>query len=122
MFRSFDQHNEPFGLFSDQDEPSFYSTVGIERQSGYNIFNMTSCTYIVECSDKTLYVGSTTDLDRRLVEHNTKKSGAHYTKIRRPVTLVYTETFETIAEARKRENRIKKLTRAQKLLLISVTI
>lgn len=73
--------------------------------------------YILECRDKTLYVGSTNDLKRRLVQHNTSKSGAHYTKIRRPVTLRYTEEHKTLASARKREAELKRLTRTQKLSL-----
>jgi len=73
--------------------------------------------YILECRDKTLYVGSTNDLKRRLVQHNTSKSGAHYTKIRRPVTLRYAEEHKTLASARKREAELKRLTRTQKLSL-----
>ena len=46
--------------------------------------------YILECADKSLYVGCTNDLDRRLDQHNNLKSGAHYTKTRRPVVLIYT--------------------------------
>jgi putative endonuclease len=77
--------------------------------------------YILECADKTLYVGSTNDLKKRLHEHNNLKNGAHYTKIRRPVKLVYKEMFSTFGEARKREGKLKKLTRKEKLnLMISV--
>lgn len=75
--------------------------------------------YILECNDKTLYVGSTNDLERRLDQHNNSKSGAHYTKIRRPVILKYKEEFETLKEARQREFELKKLTRNKKLELIS---
>lgn len=75
-------------------------------------------TYILECADKTLYVGSTNDLDKRLHEHNHAKNGAHYTKIRRPVALKYKETFATLSEARSREVAIKRLTRTKKLDLI----
>lgn len=75
-------------------------------------------TYIVECRDKTLYVGYTTDLDARLVAHNTSKTGAHYTKIRRPVKLVYSETFNTLSEALKREHEIKSWSRQKKIDLI----
>ncbi len=75
-------------------------------------------TYILKCADDTLYVGSTTDLEKRLKQHNEAKSGAHYTKIRRPVTLVYHETFATLAESRAREAELKRLTRTQKLALI----
>jgi putative endonuclease len=76
-------------------------------------------TYILECSDKTLYIGSTNDLERRLHQHNNLKGGAHYTKIRRPVILKYTENFDTLKEARARELEIKKLTRIKKLNLIN---
>ena len=74
--------------------------------------------YILECKDKTLYCGSTNDLEKRLREHNNSKNGAHYTKIRRPVTLEYSETFKTLAKARAREAELKRYTRAQKLNLI----
>ncbi|MFA6090296.1 MAG: GIY-YIG nuclease family protein [Candidatus Gracilibacteria bacterium] len=75
-------------------------------------------TYILRCSDDSLYTGSTNDLEKRLHEHNNLKSGAHYTKIRRPVELVYHEVFETIGEARKREYVIKQLTRKEKICLM----
>lgn len=75
-------------------------------------------TYILECSDSTLYVGSTNNLERRLEQHNNSKSGAHYTKIRRPVKLLYSEKFETFREARQRENEIKGWVRAKKIALI----
>ncbi len=74
--------------------------------------------YILECKDKTLYVGSTNDFERRLYAHNNLKSGAHYTKIRRPVKLKYKEEFKTLSEARKRENELKKWTREIKLAFI----
>ena len=79
---------------------------------------MTHFVYILECSDKTLYVGCTNNLERRLAQHNNSKSGAHYTKIRRPVTLKYSEKFETLSEARKREAEIKSWRREKKLELI----
>jgi len=75
--------------------------------------------YILECVDMTFYVGSTTNLEKRLHAHNHLKNGAHYTKIRRPVTLVYSETVKTFAEMRAREGELKRLTRAEKMLLIS---
>jgi putative endonuclease len=75
--------------------------------------------YVLECSDKTLYVGSTNDIQKRLHTHNNSKQGAHYTKIRRPVVLKYSESFETKSDALKRECAIKKLTRAEKLELFS---
>ena len=72
----------------------------------------------MECADKTLYVGCTNDIKKRLKQHNGAKAGAHYTKIRRPVTLKYFERFRTLAKARAREGELKRLTRAQKLDLI----
>jgi len=77
-----------------------------------------SFTYILECADNTYYIGSTNDLKRRLHEHNNSKSGAHYTKIRRPVVLRYKEEYKTLGEARKREHVLKRLTREQKGKLI----
>jgi putative endonuclease len=74
--------------------------------------------YILTCSDDTLYVGSTNNLEKRLHKHNNLKSGAHYTKIRRPVVLSYSETVANYSEARAREGELKKLSRKQKLNLI----
>lgn len=75
--------------------------------------------YILRCADDTLYCGFTNDLDKRLAAHNGEKGGAKYTRTRRPVELAYSESFETENEARKREYAIKKLSRIQKLALIS---
>jgi putative endonuclease len=74
--------------------------------------------YILKCADKTLYTGITTDLKRRVVEHNNSKLGAKYTSSRRPVKLVYSKKFRDRSKASKEEARIKKLRRAQKLELI----
>lgn len=74
--------------------------------------------YILECADKTLYCGSTNNLEKRLKDHNNSKSGAHYTKIRRPVALKYSEEVSTYAEARKREAEIKRMERSEKMKLI----
>ena len=63
--------------------------------------------YILKCNDDSLYVGSTNDMEKRLHQHNNLKSGAHYTKIRRPVVLVYQEKCADYAEVRKREAEIK---------------
>ncbi len=82
---------------------------------------MNHFTYILKCADNTLYVGATNDLEKRLHQHNNAKNGAHYTKIRRPVTLVYSEKFTTLAESRKREAEIKRWSRAEKLELITPT-
>ena len=76
--------------------------------------------YIVQCSDGTLYTGVTTDLVRRLREHNGQGSrGARFTAARRPVTPVYYARATNRSAAGKREAAIKKLTRRQKLALIS---
>ena len=75
-------------------------------------------TYIVECSDHTLYTGWTNDLEKRIEAHNTGK-GAKYTKTRRQVRLVYFETFATKEEAMSREYHIKRMSRQEKIKLIS---
>ena len=74
-------------------------------------------TYIVKCSDETLYTGWTNNLKKRLEAHNSGK-GAKYTKNRRPVELVYFEEYDTKQEAMKREYEIKQHSRKKKLALI----
>lgn len=74
--------------------------------------------YILECSDGTLYTGIAKDVNKRLDEHNNSDKGAKYTKVRRPVKLVYTEPWEDRSSASKREYEIKHFTRAKKLQLI----
>jgi len=78
--------------------------------------------YILKCSDATLYTGITTDLSRRLKEHNSSKKGAKYTMLRRPVELLYSEEHEDRSSASKREYAIKKLSREKKLELICAPI
>ncbi|OHA79985.1 MAG: hypothetical protein A2747_02070 [Candidatus Yonathbacteria bacterium RIFCSPHIGHO2_01_FULL_44_41] len=75
--------------------------------------------YILECADGTLYVGSTNNLGKRLYEHNNLKSGAHYTKIRRPVVLKYSEEVPDFATARAREAEFKRWSREEKLNFIN---
>ncbi len=75
-------------------------------------------TYILECSDGTLYTGWTNDLERRVKAHNAGK-GAKYTKSRRPVKLVYFESFSTKQEAMRREWEIKQLKRQEKEIMIT---
>ena len=75
-------------------------------------------TYIVKCSDGSLYTGWTNDIEKRIAAHNAGK-GAKYTKPRRPVELVYLEKFETKKEAMSREFAIKRLKRGEKEELIS---
>jgi len=74
--------------------------------------------YILKCADGTLYAGCTNNLERRLEQHNDSKRGAHYTKIRRPVTLVHSEGFKNLADARRRESEIKSWRREKKLGLV----
>lgn len=73
--------------------------------------------YIVRCKDNTLYTGYTTDIERRIEEHN-QGNGAKYTKGRAPVKLEYFETHSTKGAALSREYEIKKLPRNLKLKLI----
>lgn len=75
--------------------------------------------YVVKCRDESLYTGITTDISRRIKEHNTKK-GAFYTQNKIPVELVYQEAMANQSKARKREATIKKLTRKQKLELVGM--
>jgi len=75
--------------------------------------------YIVKCADDTLYTGISTELNRRIEEHNISEKGAKYTRVRRPVELVYSEEYPDRSSASKREYEIKKkMTRAEKLALI----
>jgi putative endonuclease len=73
--------------------------------------------YIIKCADNTLYTGATTDVSRRIQEHNRKKGGA-CTRARLPATLAYKETYRTRSEALKREAQIKRWPRQKKLTLI----
>jgi len=75
--------------------------------------------YIVRCSDDTYYTGITTDLARRVEEHNGSPKGAKYTRTRRPVALVYSECHPDKSAASGREYRIKKMSRAAKRSLIA---
>lgn len=74
--------------------------------------------YVVRCADDTLYTGYTTDVDRRLKQHNSGK-GAKYTRNRRPVELVYVEEYADKREAMRAEYAFKQLSRQQKLRQIS---
>jgi len=73
--------------------------------------------YIVECSDGTYYTGWAIDPEKRIVMHN-KGRGAKYTRMRRPVKLVYVEEQPDHSTALKRERAIKRMTRIQKEKLI----
>lgn len=74
--------------------------------------------YIVQCQDGSYYTGWTNQLEKRIKAHNNGK-GAKYTKARKPVKLIYYETYSNKREAMKREYEIKKLTRKQKEKLIN---
>jgi len=77
-------------------------------------------TYLLRCSDNTLYAGVTTDLTRRLLEHNnSNKLGAKYTRVRRPVSLAYAEHNLNRKAACQREYQLRKLTKSQKEYLVS---
>ena len=82
--------------------------------------NQSHHVYILRCADKTLYTGYAVDLKKRVNEHNGKSSvpGAKYTRSKRPVKLVYSESFTTRSDAQQREYAIKQLSRTQKLALI----
>lgn len=74
--------------------------------------------YLARCRDGSLYAGVTTDLIRRLAQHNSGRGGA-YTRSRAPVTLVYTEQASDQSAALRRERALKQLTRAEKEQLVS---
>lgn len=76
--------------------------------------------YIVQCIDGTLYTGYAIDLEKRLAAHNTGR-GAKYTAGRRPVFLVYSESFESKSDALRRERELKRLPRADKQALVAAT-
>lgn len=86
-------------------------------RTGMNTMDEQNYTYIVRCADDSLYCGWTNHLTERIRAHNEGK-GAKYTKSRRPVCLVYYESFSTKQEAMRREYQIKHMTRKQKLELI----
>lgn len=75
-------------------------------------------TYMLECRDGSLYTGWTNDLEKRVACHNAGKGGK-YTASRRPVKLVYYETFATKQEAMRREYAIKQLSRKEKMELVA---
>ena len=74
--------------------------------------------YILECADGTYYTGITTDITRRLEEHNHSPKGAKYTLARRPVSLRYHEEHPGKSQALKREREIKRMKRAEKMVLV----
>lgn len=88
--------------------------------------NVVHYVYVLQCADGTLYTGYTTDIKKRLTEHNgegetisARLAGARYTRGRRPVVLVYQEQFLTRSEAMQREYAIKQLSRLEKEVIIA---
>ena len=87
--------------------------INLKRYEDENNWNI----YILECSDKSLYTGSTNNVSKRFEDHNSG-SGAKYTKARLPVKLLFQKKIGTKSEACKEEYRIKQLSRTEKLELI----
>ncbi|XQW85583.1 GIY-YIG nuclease family protein [Thalassotalea piscium] len=76
--------------------------------------------YMLRCNDNSLYTGITTDITRRIEQHNhCNKRGAKYTRVRRPVSLVYNEEHSDRSAASKREYQLKQLSKKQKELLVT---
>lgn len=78
--------------------------------------------YFLRCNDQTLYIGITTDIERRVDEHNHSSKGAKYTRNRRPVTLLYAESHEDKSSALKREYELKRFSKSQKEAFLASVI
>ena len=76
--------------------------------------------YMLRCADNSLYTGITTDVERRLKEHNAEKSVTRYTRVRQPLELAYQEMAASRSEALKREAQLKKLAKGEKEALLEV--
>jgi putative endonuclease len=74
--------------------------------------------YLARCRDGSLYAGTCVNIAEREAKHN-DGTGAKYTRSRRPVKIIYSEAFETLSEARKREAEVKRWNKAKKEELIS---
>jgi len=95
-----------------------FRTIGYNRQmSETNHWFV----YILSCCDNSLYTGITTNLERRIHEHNEGNKGAKYTRARRPVTLVYSEAALDRSAATRREMELKSLPADKKRNLIQQT-
>jgi putative endonuclease len=77
--------------------------------------------YVIECSDGTYYTGYTTDVQRRVAEHDAGE-GAKYTRGRTPVELKHTESFASKSAAMSREHELKQLSRAEKEALVEESL
>ena len=76
--------------------------------------------YLLQCADSSLYAGVTTDLARRIQQHNGQlPGGARYTRARRPVALVWSKACDSQSDAQQRERALRRLSREQKLALIA---
>ena len=100
--------------------PHPLSGFGAGTRSVQALLKMKYYVYIVRCRDNSLYTGITTNIERRIKEHNTKRRGAKSIKGKLPVTLVHTETYPTKSDALKREQNIKNLTKLAKEQLVTV--
>lgn len=80
---------------------------------------MTWHVYLLRCADGSLYAGITTDLERRVAEHNTGKTGAKYTRARRPVILVWSQSATDRSLASRAEHALRTLSRREKESLIA---
>jgi len=76
--------------------------------------------YLLRCHDNSLYAGITTDIERRLAEHNNSKLGAKYTRARRPVALAYQESAVDKSSAAKREYQLRTLSKKKKEQLVKL--
>lgn len=92
----------------------------MNRPPAPDVSKMKWTVYIVECADTTLYTGITTDIRRRMAEHQSGR-GAKYTKRRGPLLIRYTEQRRTRSAALRREAVIKSMTRSAKLALIAAS-
>jgi putative endonuclease len=102
--------NPAKGRHSKESVPEIHKTT---EDSGWFV-------YMVRCKDSSLYTGITTDIERRIIEHNTcNRLAAAYTRSRRPVVLVYKESYSDRSSALKREYEIKQLSSNDKLFLIN---
>ncbi len=75
--------------------------------------------YLLRCNDNSLYAGVTTDIHRRINEHNNSKLGAKYTRAKRPASLAYLEEADNKSNACKREYQIRHLNKLKKEQLVS---
>jgi len=77
--------------------------------------------YVLLCADKSLYTGSTNNIEKRFGAHKNGK-GAAYTKSHKPVKIIYSQNFQTKGEALKREAEIKKWKRVEKIKNLSLSL